>query len=111
MRAARLLPHHNVYVIELCDDVRHEPKFMAANPDCRLDKPCLYVGLTGLTPEERFARHKRGQQASRIVKRYGVKLRPRFYTRFNPMTYDQAAAMEKELARRLRNRGFGVWQA
>ena len=109
-RAQIPAPHHHVYVVELDPAVLEEKAFASANPDRRADKPCLYVGMTGLSPEERFDRHKRGIQASRIVKRFGVRLRPRFYQRFNPMTSRDAAAMETELARRLRLRGFAVWQ-
>jgi hypothetical protein len=102
--------HHNVYVVELSRDVLCEQRFIAENPGARDDKPCLYVGVTGLTPEERFARHKAGRQSSRIVKKYGIRLRPRFYERFNPMPYEEAAQKELEVARRLRKRGFAVWQ-
>ena len=101
---------HNVYVVELDPAVRSLARFAKANPGARDDKPCLYVGLTGLAPEDRFARHRAGIQASRIVREFGVRLRPRFYTRFNPMPYEEAARMEVEIARRLRRRGFGVWQ-
>lgn len=104
------LPHHHVYVVELDPAVLADRSFASENPDRRADKPCLYVGMTGLSPEERFERHKRGIQASRIVKRFGVRLRPRLYKHFNPMTYADARAMETELARRLRRRGFAVWQ-
>jgi len=101
---------HNVYVIQLSDDVRAVPAFAEANPHCRADKPCLYVGLTGLTPEQRFERHMQGIQACRLVRRFGLRLRPDLYARFNPMTYATAKAMEVELAERLRRRGFAVWQ-
>lgn len=101
---------HNVYVVELDRAVWSLARFAEANPAARSDKPCLYVGLTGLSPEERFRRHKAGIQASRIVRVYGVRLRPRFYARFNPMPFDDAVKMESELARRLRKKGFGVWQ-
>lgn len=101
---------HNVYVVELDPSVRADAKFAAANPDARADKSCLYVGLTGLSPQGRFERHKRGVQSSRIVKHYGIRLRPRFYTRLNPMSYEDAQRMEVEIARRLRKRGFAVWQ-
>ena len=104
------MPHHRVYVIELSKDVLNEPQFVAANPQHRSDKPCFYVGVTGLDPEERFARHMAGIQASRLVKKYGLRLRPDRYERFAPMTYPEAAAMEEEVARRLRNTGFAVWQ-
>ena len=102
--------HHSVYVIELDEAVREDHKFATANQGCRPDKPCLYVGLTGLTPEQRFEQHMQGIKASRIVKHFGKCLRPDRYERFNPMSYEDAAAMEVELARRLRQRGFGVWQ-
>lgn len=105
------MPHHNVYVVELSEDVwKHRP-FRERNPERRVDKPCLYVGLTGKTPEARFAQHKAGIRAAKYVKRYGVRLRPRMYQRHNPMTYKEAVEFEKELARRLRKRRFGVWQA
>jgi hypothetical protein len=102
--------HHSVYVIELDPAVRDDRKFAAANPDCSLDMPCLYVGMTGLAPEVRFARHKAGVQRSRIVKRYGVNLRPDLYEFLNPMPYEAALRMESDLADELREAGHGVWQ-
>jgi hypothetical protein len=102
--------HHNVYVVELDSSVRDDWRFAEANPDCSLDLPCVYVGVTGLAPEERFARHKAGVQYSRIVKRYGVRLLPALYEHLNPMPYDAAAEMEVALAEDLRDEGYGVWQ-
>ncbi|MRS12838.1 MAG: hypothetical protein EG823_07175 [Actinobacteria bacterium] len=102
--------HHCVYVVELDSSVREDRSFANANPDCSPDLPCLYVGLTGLTPEERFARHKAGVQHSRIVKRFGLRLLPQMYEHLNPMPYDAAAQMEAELADELRAEGYGVWQ-
>lgn len=102
--------HHNVYVVELDPSVRLDRAFSRANPDCSADLPCVYVGLTGLTPEERFARHKAGIQHSRIVKRYGLQLLPELYEHLNPMPYEAAAQMETELAEELRADGCGVWQ-
>ena len=102
--------HHRVYVIELSREVLNEPSFVAENPNRRPDKSCLYVGVTGLDPEERFTRHRAGIQSSPFVRKYGLRLRKRFFERLTPMTYPDALAMEKELARRLRKRGFAVWQ-
>jgi predicted GIY-YIG superfamily endonuclease len=102
--------HHRVYVVELDPLVSGDGSFARANPGCSTDLRCLYVGLTGLTPQERFSRHKAGKQASRIVKRYGVRLLPNFYKHLNPMTYEKAAAMEVALAAALRALGHGVWQ-
>ena len=104
------VPRHSVYVVELDKAVREDPRFAAANQEARPDKPCLYVGLTGLSPEDRFAQHLAGKKASRLVKRFGLRLRPRFFERLNPMTYTAAAKMEVDLASRLRRKGFAVWQ-
>ncbi|RPI00907.1 MAG: hypothetical protein EHM64_16515 [Ignavibacteriae bacterium] len=102
--------HHNVYVVELDPSVRDNLRFVKANPNCSTKLPCLYIGLTGLTPEERFARHKAGVQDSYIVKRYGLRLLPEMYEYLNPMPYEAAAEMEVELAEDLRAAGHGVWQ-
>ena len=48
--------HHHVYVVELSDAVWNEPSFRRANPDYRLGKPFVYVGMTGLDPDLRFMR-------------------------------------------------------
>ncbi|MBN1893125.1 hypothetical protein JW906_01470 [bacterium] len=102
--------HHNVYVVELDPSVHENARFAAANPGCSTDLPCVYVGLTGMTPEERFERHKAGIQASYFVKRYGLRLLPDLYGHLNPMPYDAARDMEEELAEDLRREGYGVWQ-
>jgi hypothetical protein len=59
---------HNVYVVELDEAVRSHKRFTAANPDCRSDRPCLYIGMTSRLPEERFAQHKAGLKTARFVK-------------------------------------------
>jgi len=100
----------SVYVIGLHKLVLKERKFLAANPQYNRTKPCVYVGMTGLTPRQRFLNHRLGIKACRFVRKYGLYLRPRLYEQFNPMTYKDACAMERELAQRLRNRGYAVWQ-
>ncbi|UCF05168.1 MAG: hypothetical protein JSV33_14820 [bacterium] len=102
--------HHHVYVIELDKDVLQEPKFATANPDHGPSMDCLYVGSTGLTPEERFENHKTGYKSNRFVKRYGLRLRPLLYEEYNPLSYEDAREMEIELARMLREKGYAVWQ-
>jgi hypothetical protein len=99
-----------VYVIELAKDVLNHPRFVRANPRYRLGFPCVYVGMTGLTPDVRFDKHKAGIQANRFVTRYGLRLLPRLYEIYNPMPYDGARDMEVELAIGLREKGYGVWQ-
>ena len=102
--------HHSVYVIELSRDVLYEQRFRKSNPDYVTGKPCVYVGMTGLSPDLRFDKHKAGIQSNRYVKKYGVRLLPSLYAVYNPMPYDAARDMEVELAIALREQGFGVWQ-
>jgi predicted GIY-YIG superfamily endonuclease len=88
--------HHHVYVIYL------------RNP--RGDgKAAYYVGMTGLTPQQRFENHKQGLKAARIVRRFGERLVPRLYEHLNPMSYGRAQFMEAALAESLRKRGFVVY--
>ena len=49
--------HHNVYVVLLGPAVNRMRKVRAENPKRDPQKPCVYVGMTGMTPEERFATH------------------------------------------------------
>jgi hypothetical protein len=70
----------------------------------------LYVGMTGLTPDERFANHKEGHKANRFVRDHGKDLRRKLYEQLNPMTYEKAKKAEVELANRLRAKGHAVWQ-
>ena len=95
-RSNRSRDHHHVYVVYL------------RNP--RGDgKAGYYVGMTGLTPEERFKNHKRGHKAAGIVRRFGERLVPRLYAHLNPMPYAKAKDMEAALAESLRKRGFTVY--
>ena len=88
--------HHNVYVVYLRDP--------------RGDgKAGYYVGMTGLTPEERFQNHKAGYKAAGVVRRFGERLVPRLYAHLNPMPYAKALQMEAVLADSLRKRGFVVY--
>jgi len=102
--------HYHVYVIKLDGTVLNHRRFREANPQHDPLKACVYVGMTGLTPQERFAQHKRGYKSGRYVREYGRKLLPHLYERYNPMTFEDAARMERRLATRLRAQGFAVWQ-
>ena len=103
--------HHNVYVVELHPAVLNIARFRNANPERDMLKPCVYVGMTGLTPEERFAKHKAGIRANSYVQRFGLRLLPRLYAYANPMPYEAARDMEVELAIALQEEGYAVWQA
>jgi hypothetical protein len=100
--------HHNVYVVLLAQAVGKIRKVRALNPKRDPKKPCIYVGLTGLTPEERFDNHRQGIKSSLYVKRYGVRLLPELYAHLNPMPYEAAAQMEKDLTDDLRKEGYTV---
>jgi predicted GIY-YIG superfamily endonuclease len=100
--------HHNVYVVLLDAAAGKMRKVRAENPKRDPKKPCVYVGMTGLTPEERFANHKAGIKAAAVVKRYGVRLLPELYAHLNPMPFEAAAQMEMDLAEDLRRDGYTV---
>jgi len=70
----------------------------------------VYVGQSYLSPEERFENHLAGYRASRIVTKYGGKLRPDLYghlPRYH--SREQAEQAERELAQNLRARGWTVY--
>jgi hypothetical protein len=98
--------HHHVYVVLLNDKAR---KFLAGkNPRRGAGKPCVYVGMTGLTPELRLSNHLAGIKSARIVRRFGLHLLPELYAHLNPMPFEAAALMEKDLAEDLKAQGFIV---
>jgi len=43
-----------------------------------------------------------------VVQRYGLRLMPGLYAHLNPMQYEAAAQMEKDLAEDLRGEGYTV---
>jgi predicted GIY-YIG superfamily endonuclease len=88
--------HHSVYVVYL------------RNPEGD-GKAGYYVGMTGLSPEQRFENHKNGIKCARVVKRCGERLVPRLYAHLNPMPFEKARQMEVDLADSLRKRGFVVF--
>jgi hypothetical protein len=111
MKTKQPRPHHNVYVIELDPVVLQEQKrFVDENPDHDPAKACLYVGMTGRKPDERFEQHLEGFKWSKYSHKHGQRLLPKLYERHNPMTFDDACAMEVELAKELRSRGHAVLQ-
>ncbi|MEX2197590.1 MAG: hypothetical protein WD886_02175 [Burkholderiales bacterium] len=112
MRKKRAGGHrHHVYVVELDPAVLNLARFRKANPDRDMLKPCVYVGMTGLTPAARFDKHKAGIRANSYVQRFGLRLLPKLYAYANPMPYEAARDMEVELAISLREEGYAVWQA
>ena len=88
--------HYSVYVVYL------------RNPEGD-GKAGYYVGMTGLSPQQRLENHKNGIKCARVVKRYGERLVPRLYEHLNPMPFEKAKQMEGMLADSLRKRGFVVF--
>jgi hypothetical protein len=96
MPRKRAAGHHSVYVVYL------------RNPNGD-GKAGYYVGMTGLSPEQRFENHKNGLKAARVVRKFGERLVPKLYAHLNPMPYKKAQFMECALADSLRKRGFVVF--
>ena len=97
-----------VYVVQLQRPIVQKRKFARENPQHVQGRPCVYVGMTGLTPEIRFENHRTGHRASRLVRHYGKRLRKDLIE--GPMLYGKARKRERALAAALRARGWAVWQ-
>lgn len=106
--SSALTAHHNVYVVLLDSAVAQSRRVQAENPNRTPQKPCVYVGMTGLAPEERFRNHKNGVKSASVVRRFGIRLMPELYAHLNPMPYDAAAQLERDLAEDLRREGYTV---
>lgn len=100
--------HHNVYVVLLDDAVTKHPSVLRLNRGRDPFMPCVYVGMTGLPVEERFENHKAGYKSAWTVKKYGIRLLPELYRYLNPMPYEEAVRMEKDLTADLRAQGYTV---
>jgi predicted GIY-YIG superfamily endonuclease len=95
-RTRKTSDHHCVYVVYL-----RNPKGDG--------KAGYYVGMTGLSPEQRFQNHKKGYKAASVVTRCGERLVPRLFAHLNPMPFAKAVEMERMLAESLRRRGYVVY--
>jgi len=95
-------------VVLLDECVADNVKVRKANPNRDASKPCVYVGMSGLEPAHRFENHKAGRKAARVVQRYGIRLLPELFECFNPMPFEAAVQMERELAEELRSQGYPV---
>ena len=100
--------HHSVYVILLNDAVLKQRAVLRLNPRRDPAKPCVYVGMTGLPVDHRFENHKSGYKSARLVQRYGLRLLPELYEHLNPMPFEAAVQMEKDIAEDLRAEGYTV---
>jgi hypothetical protein len=94
-------------VILLDPAVLRHPAILRSNPNRDPAKPSVYVGMTGLAVEDRFE-NKNGVKSAWVVEKYGVRLMPELYEYLNPMPFEAAAQMEKDLAEDLRAEGYTV---
>jgi Protein of unknown function (DUF3553) len=104
---------HSIYAIELDPAVWKHRAFRNRNPGFAADDgygSYVYIGITGLTPEERFERHRTGTQSGRFVRTHGIRLRLDLVEGFSRLPYRIATCMEPKLAAWLRAQGFAVWQ-
>lgn len=101
---------YNVYVIELDKEVLTSKKFRDMNPRMKPRLACYYVGQSAHDPVTRFKQHKIGYKANRFVKKYGIRLVPRKFKKFNPIAKrKEAEQIEQWLTYKLRKKGHGVW--
>ena len=100
--------HHNVYVVLLSKAALKDRWILQRNPKRDPSKPAVYVGMTGLPVDHRFENHKNGYKSARLVRKYGVRLLPELFEHLNPMPYEHAVQMEKDLADDLRAQGYTV---
>jgi hypothetical protein len=63
---------------------------------------------TTVETKTKRANHKAGTKAAWVGKRYGLRLLPELFEHVNPMPYEAAAQMEKDLAEDLRRAGYMV---
>lgn len=99
-----------VYAVELDPSVVKEPEFLKKNPRWNPDKPAFYVGMTSLSPQERFEQHHSGSKnPSRIAHEYGLSLRMDVVTDKRVTRRKWAMEGERRLVRNLRAQGFGAW--
>lgn len=109
-------PRHlrrGIYLLELDPRVALDPAFLKANPRYVPGLLSFYCGSSSQRAEERFIEHVTGgRNASRIAHRYGRALRMDLVPDAGKqMPRAQAIKAEARLARELRAKGFGVWQA
>jgi hypothetical protein len=107
-RKHKIKKHHYVYVVLLDECIAKFRKVQRLNPQRNPEFPCIYVGMTGLTPEERFKKHLKGYKSSGWVHKYGLRLLYSLTEGLNPMRYEEAVHMEAKLAEELRRRGYTV---
>jgi predicted transcriptional regulator len=68
------------------------------------------TNLKKTNPDHRFDQHKAGIKCHKYAMKYGIRLMSEIYEKLNPMPSGNAQYMEVDLAIRLQQLGYGVWQ-
>ena len=114
---------HQVYAFYLKQDVLGKRKFQEANPNYKKGKPCVYVGMTGKSIEERYYEHTNPEnenysKGSKWMKNHAVHgfanaLAIEFLNHPSisreTLTFGEALQNEKLYAEWLKSQGYGVW--
>ena len=104
-------PLYRIYVIPLKETVLKVKRFRVANPQHQQGKPCFYVGMTGLTPEQRLKNHLSGYEDCPIVRKHGEEqLAYELFADIPLLSRKDAVAKEVDHANYLRSLGCGIWQ-
>lgn len=103
-------PKYRIYVVRLDDAVLNKKRFREANPNHQPGKPCYYVGMTSLTPEQRFAQHQAGIKDCSFVREFGLHLARKKFEHIPLLGRTAAEATEISHAEALRAQGYAVWQ-
>ena len=99
-----------LYVIELDKQVGKIKKFRKQSPNFIFGNRCFYVGQSAKAPMLRFKQHKEGYKSNTFARRFGLKLIPEFYEKYNPIpTRKDAEELEEYVACKLREKRYGVW--
>ena len=99
-----------LYVIELDKEVSKSIKFRKQSPDYLYGNRCFYVGQSAKATLLRFKQHKKGYKSNTFARRFGLRLVPKFYEKYNPIpTRKDAEELEEYLSNKLRELRYGVW--
>ena len=99
-----------IYVIELDKQVGKLVKFRKQSPQFLLGNRCFYVGQSVKKPSIRFRQHKAGYKSNTYAKRFGMRLIPEFYEKYNPIpTRKDAEELGEYVTMKLRQGLYGVW--
>ena len=114
---------HRVYAFYMNKSVLSKKKFQEANPSYEKGKPCIYVGMTGKSIEERYDEHTNPEnenygKGSKWMKNHAVHgfaealaidLLSHPNISIEALTFGEALQNEKLYAEWLKSQGYGVW--